>query len=302
MQSLQEQKPSIPRQGQAVELIARTEKADERNLHSLLKFRLAIVSSYIKSLTKLTMPFLYFRSSALIALACLVSHASGHKHYYDDHEEHFSHFHHDGAVHDHRELSGVERCSTPVLSPGQRYEDNQKVAAWRKSNGCTIDSCPMLEAFPETTISVYWHSMQTSSGTGGITTQMITDSMSVLNAAYAASGFSFALMQTTVTDNDDYYYSLAGPKATAMKTALRQGDASTLNIYSTGIDTISSALGSATFPSEYASEPLEDGVVIGSNTAPGGNKAPYNRGNTLVHEVGHWMGLLHVFSGGCEGG
>ncbi len=50
--------------------------------------------------------------------------------------------------------------------------------------------------------------------------------------------------------------------------------------------------------------PATDGVVI-ANTAFGSGgiaRAPYNLGRTAVHEVGHWLNLLHIWGddgGGC---
>jgi hypothetical protein len=150
------------------------------------------------------------------------------------------------------------------------------------------------------TINVYFHVINKGSGisNGDIPDSQITSQMNVLNAAYAPWGWSFNLVATDRTTNQTWYTAGPGTSAEgAMKDALRQGSADDLNIYSSNPG--GGLLGWATFPSSYAGNPSDDGVVILFSSVPGGSAAPYNLGDTATHEVGHWMGLYHTFQGGC---
>ena len=153
-------------------------------------------------------------------------------------------------------------------------------------------------AFTATTINVYVHVIRNSSGQGAPSTAQINDQITVLNNAYASRGFSFNLVSVDYTNNNTWY--TAGPGTTAesqMKNALRQGPADDLNFYTNSPG--GGLLGWATFPSSYAGNPKNDGVVCLNTSLPGGSAAPYNLGDTGTHEVGHWLGLYHTFQGGC---
>ena len=150
-------------------------------------------------------------------------------------------------------------------------------------------------------INVYFHVIRRGTGTanGDVPQSQITQQISVLNAAYAAWGWSFNLVSTDRTTNATWYTMSPGSSAErAAKTALRRGTADDLNIYSANPG--GGLLGWATFPSSYNSNSIDDGVVVLFSSLPGGSATPYNLGDTGTHEVGHWMGLYHTFQGGCS--
>lgn len=274
------------------------------------------------------------RSSAKTCLVLLVGVLSltttfacdHHAHHNNNHEHHrhgTSNEHHDGAECnddndnaqqlqvDHRDLqtgfwvgdfqwpsqdtfrhSGA-RCTAREPNPTEVQESDDLVNAWfargmnrRKLQQATIN------------IPLYIHVItgrdrRTGRTVGAISDQQIQDQLQVLNDSFAPF-FGFTLQDVTETFNDDWFTaSVGGSAEDQMKAELRTGGPDALNLYT--IEPNGGVLGWATLPSSYERSPTDDGVVVRYGTLPGGNVSPYNEGDTLVHEAGHWMGLFHTF-------
>uniref|UniRef100_A0A8H8CR92 Peptidase M43 pregnancy-associated plasma-A domain-containing protein n=1 Tax=Psilocybe cubensis TaxID=181762 RepID=A0A8H8CR92_PSICU len=137
---------------------------------------------------------------------------------------------------------------------------------------------------------------------GWIPAHQIKSQIAVLNRDFKSTGVQYRLAKVTRYISKRWFNGVApeGAMQTEMKQKLRKGGPETLNVYTVGFHNTQAEglLGHATFPTDYKSLPKDDGVVIQYGTLPGGNLAPFNKGKTLTHEVGHWVGLYHTFEGG----
>ncbi|KAK5174906.1 uncharacterized protein LTR77_000042 [Saxophila tyrrhenica] len=154
-------------------------------------------------------------------------------------------------------------------------------------------------------VDTYAHIVTTRQKQGAYTQADVDKQIATMNSAYAPSGFSFNLLDTSFTVNDDW--ASAGQSTAAeleMKTELRQGSYDTLNLYFLS-DLGGGLLGFCYFPEQdpSAQDKILDGCVNLAGSMTGVGEYPdYDLGYTTVHETGHWLGLFHVFQGNsCTG-
>ena len=206
-----------------------------------------------------------------------------------------------------------------VATPGGlevRAKPGAKVAEPDPAQGATQD---LLQGREPTTVSpagsivvdTYVHVIATgpTRAQGMLTDAEVAAQLEVLNASFAgttgpgAANTPFRFVPaapTSRTINPDWYELQPGSTAEReAKTALRKGDKTDLNVYLSGLG--DGLLGYAYFPQQGGkSKPWRDGVVVLNESVPGGATRNYNAGDTLPHEVGHWLGLYHTFQGGCS--
>ena len=168
---------------------------------------------------------------------------------------------------------------------------------------------------PLYTIDTYMHIVSDSSSASPTSSNYITDTMIenqliYLAHAYTNASIGFRLAGVDRITNDTW---ASNGDDLGMKTALRKGSYSSLNIYfqsqlqaganRPGVAAGSTLLGFCSPPASgvISSTPayyyVTDGCNVLSGTMPGGNVNSYNLGGTAAHEVGHWNGLLHTFNG-----
>ena len=211
-------------------------------------------------------------------------------------------------------IESGSRCATkePSLAESLTIQDQLETV---KASRIILDAAGILNLTDEglrapesITINVRWHVINRGAGiaNGDVTQAMIENQIAVLNRDFAGQGggfntpFRFVLQSVDRTTNAAWFGMDPDDDEYEMKAALYQGDAKTLNIYSTGMGN-GTTLGYAYPPWAYQQQnPVYDGVVLLYSSLPGGSAAPYNLGATATHEVGHWLGLYHTFRGGCN--
>jgi hypothetical protein len=236
--------------------------------------------------------------SIFLALNLIVG-CHSHGHHVHDHDETDHHDHGHTTLHKKRDQQRFTRCGT--IEP----TDEETAMVSKLLSSLIKESSGIINLAASTlSVNTYFHII-TSGTAGQLTDSQIQGQLDVLNQRFAPMGVTFVRQGIDRTDNYNWYYNAADSHhnqttyGMEMKTALRVGGKSALNVYLLDLDG-AGLLGYARFPWINAGG-KDDGVVILNQSIPGGTKTNYNLGLTLVHEVGHWLGLYHTFKGGCSG-
>ena len=188
--------------------------------------------------------------------------------------------------------------STADTGAAERFSPalDQAVAKFRAERG----SPDIAKIDTPLEIGLVFHVLSDASGQGDISDAILATQLSVLNDAYRSAQLHFHIAQLHRYPNSKYFAGGCFPTTELglqMKAELAVDPIHFVNIYTCRLD-LPFIAGYGTLPDEFPEADPYHGVVIDFNTLPG-SAAPLDLGHTLVHELGHYFGLLHTFQGGC---
>lgn len=195
----------------------------------------------------------------------------------------------DGAT----SMRGV-RCGTRPVGQLERVLIDAAVDQFLQERG-------PWHRYGELNIPVVFHLVRTHERVGHVKKKQAKKQIRVLNRAFAPHGIRFSLQAIKRYKHDEFTHGCvdAGIERD-FKMNHAVDPAHTLNVYT--CEPEDGILGYSYPPWDFSESSYMHGVVLLYSTLPKGSARPYNLGDTLTHEIGHYLGLLHTFEGGCSDG
>jgi hypothetical protein len=182
------------------------------------------------------------------------------------------------------------RCATGGLTPTERALLDAGVAR----NADVLESRDARLA--ANVVRVVFHVVH-DGDRGRVDAGAVRRQYRVLKRAFRSSRFKFRLAEITYTDNTKWHRRCDKSSVwRKMTRALAVDPEKNLNVY---LCSPGPYLGSAYLPGPWSGQHW-DGVRVLFSSLPGGAAEPYHLGDTVVHEVGHYLGLDHTFHNGCN--
>lgn len=208
-----------------------------------------------------------------------------------------------------KENPGLAKRMEAIEAHTRKFEQSYKATNGKKpgtgGGGGTVD--PPADSEPPINIPVVVNVLYSNSGEN-ISDAQIKSQIDILNADFNATNTDFGTKTpfdnvktsmkftfTLKTTNRQASTKTSWGTRDAMKSSRTGGidptdPARNLNIWVCNIG--GGILGYAQFPGGSLST---DGVVIGPQYFGNTSAAPYNKGRTATHEVGHWINLRHIW-------
>ena len=193
-------------------------------------------------------------------------------------------------------------CATPPPTEEFLEESRAVVAAVSEETAALDVKKAVLARIP-----LFFHVLQTKSGTGLLPDQRIIDQVTALNSKFKSAGFQFYIEGIEDVRNDKWFKKCfpvnkkgkMNRKYFKMTKKLAVRPASTINVYT--CQPPGDYLGFAVLAGLLPENHKWNAVVLHYLTLPGGPSPWYSRGITGVHEMGHYLGLWHTFHPGLAG-
>jgi len=160
--------------------------------------------------------------------------------------------------------------------------------------GTNLPKCLSLYDLP-----VHFHVIKAKDGRGNVTAEVLDKQLKVLNEAYNGSIFEFTLHGMNWIENDEWT-SYCGKYKDVYKQKYAVDTMRVLNIYICPIMASDNVYGDSVFPWEHPEGDKRHGVIIDTDTLPGGADPFLNMGKNAVHETGHYFGLFLIHKDGCN--